>query len=58
MRRILQTWPLLIIIYFDPYNLSEFQFKSVEQMQESLDEFTELKPPSFFRSGIRQLPER
>lgn len=34
------------------------QFKSVEQVEKSSDEFIESKPSSFFRSGIRQLPER
>jgi len=40
------------------HHLSESQFKSVEQMQKSPDEFIESKSPSFFQSGIRQLPER
>jgi len=35
------------------HHLSESQFKSVEQVQKSLDEFIESKSPSFFPSGIR-----
>jgi len=33
-------------------HFSESQFKSVEQMQKSLDEFIESKPLSFFLCGI------
>jgi len=58
MRRILQTWLLLIVIFRSlQHHLSESQFKSVEQVKKSLDEFIESKP-LFFRSGIRQLLEK
>jgi histone-lysine N-methyltransferase SETMAR len=40
------------------HHLTDSQFKSVEQIEKSLDEFIALTPTSFFRSGIRQLPER
>ena len=40
------------------HHLTDSQFKSVEEVEKSLDEFINSKPPPFFRSGIRQLPER
>lgn len=40
------------------HHLTDSRFKSDEEVEKSLDEFINSKPPSFFRSGIRQLPER
>ena len=33
-------------------------FKSPVEVDKSIDDFINSKPPSFFRSGFRQLPER
>jgi len=52
--RILQTWPLLITTYFDPYLAS----LNSSQLKKSLDVFIELKSSLFFRSGIRQILKR
>jgi len=40
------------------HHFSESQFKSIEEVQKSFDEFIESKLSSFFRSGIPQLPEK
>jgi transposase len=40
------------------HHLTDSRFKSVEDVEKSLDKFINSKLPSFFRSGIRQLPER
>lgn len=43
---------------FLQHHLTDSQFKSVEQVEKSFDVFIELKPPSFFQFGIRQLAEK
>jgi hypothetical protein len=40
------------------HHLVDEHFKTVDEVQKSIDDFIESKPPSFFREGIRQLPER
>jgi histone-lysine N-methyltransferase SETMAR len=40
------------------HHLADTHFKTVEEVQKSIDDFIPSKPPYFFRNGIRQLPER
>jgi hypothetical protein len=39
------------------HHLADTHFKTVEEVRKSIDDFIASKPPSFFRDGIRQLPE-
>ncbi|CAK9803683.1 Mariner Mos1 transposase [Anthophora quadrimaculata] len=38
--------------------LVDSHFKSLEEVGKSINEFIQSKPPSFYRNGIRQLPEK
>jgi hypothetical protein len=40
------------------HHLADTHFKTVEEVRKSIDDFIASKLPSFFRDGIRQLPER
>ena len=40
------------------HHLADTHFDSTEEIEKSLVDFIDSKPPFFFRSGIRQLPER
>lgn len=40
------------------HHLADSQFKKIEDVQKSISNYIESKSPSFFRTGIRQLPEK
>lgn len=40
------------------HHVADSHFTSVEEVEKNIVEFIDSKQPSFFRSGIRQLPER
>ena len=57
-RRIHQTLPLLITIYFDRWRMACLSSTSYEDTKNWIDNWIALKDEAFFQRGIRMLPER